>query len=67
MDEISWEAVLRDKGVEQSCLLSKDDLLSVQELSIPQNKQTSRGGRKTAWLGKGLLVKLREKKGRYRQ
>ena len=67
MNKMSWEEVLRDVEVEQSCLLFKDAFLRVQELSIPQNKQTSRGGRKTAWLGKGLLVKLREKKGRYRQ
>jgi len=54
LDEIPWEAVLRDKGVEQSCLLSKDDLLSVQELSIPQNKKPGQGDKKLPWLGKDL-------------
>ena len=34
LDEISWENVLRDKGVEQSWLLFKDAFLRVQELSI---------------------------------
>jgi len=61
---ISWEAVLRDKGVEQSWLLFKDAFLRVQELSITQNKKVSRGGRKPEWLGKDLPVRLREKKGK---
>jgi len=39
---------LRDKGVKQSQLLFKDAFLRVQELSIPQNKTASRGGRKSA-------------------
>jgi len=36
-------------------------------LSIPQYKKAGRGGRKLALLGKNLLVKLREKKGKHRQ
>jgi len=39
---------LETKGVEQSWLLFKDALLGVQELYIPQNKKTGRGGRKLA-------------------
>jgi len=35
LDEISWEAVLRDKGVEESWLLIKDVFLKAQELSCP--------------------------------
>ena len=65
LDEISWETVLRDKEVEESWLLFKDAFLRAQELSIPQNKRASRGGRKLAWLGKDLLGKWREKKGTY--
>ena len=45
LHEISWEEVLRDKGAEQSWLLSKDALLRAQELTIPQNKKAGRGGR----------------------
>ena len=30
-----------------------------------QNKQAARGSRKLSWLGKDLLVRLREKKGLY--
>lgn len=35
MDDISWEAVLRDKGVEESWLLFKNALLGAQELPHP--------------------------------
>ena len=33
LDKITWEAVLREKGVEKSWLLFKDTFLSAQELS----------------------------------
>ena len=48
LKKIPCEEFLRDKGVEQSWLLFKDALLGVQELYIPQNKKTGRGGRKLA-------------------
>ena len=44
--ETSWEADLRDKGLEESWLLFKDAFLRAQELSVPQNKKAGRGGRK---------------------
>jgi len=67
LDEISWGVVLREKVVEQSWLLFKDALLRVQKLSIHQNKKSEKGGRKPAWLNEYLLVKLKEKKGMYKQ
>jgi len=67
LDEISWEEDLRDKGVEQSWLLFKDGFLRMLEPFISQNKKSGRGGRKPTWLAKDLLVKLREKKHKYRQ
>ena len=63
LDKIPWEAVLRDKGVKESWLLFKDAFLRTQELSVPQNKKAGRRSRIPAWLGKDLLVRLREKKG----
>ena len=74
LDEISWEAVLREKGAEESCLLSRSiSFLFFQEyffsflkeLSISQNKKVGRGGRKPTGLGKDLQVRLREKKRLY--
>ena len=38
-----------------------DTLLRAQRLSIPQQKKSSRGGRRPSWLCKDLQLKLREK------
>lgn len=46
LDEIPWEAVLRDKETEHICQLFKDTFLQTQELSTPQHKKSSTGGRK---------------------
>ena len=60
--KIPWDAVLKDKDVEESWLLFKDAFLRAQELSIPLNKKVSRGGRKLAW----LLGILTAKEGAYK-
>jgi len=64
--KIFYDAVLRDKDIEEIWLLFKDAFLRAQELSVPLNKKVCRGGRKPAWLSKNLLGKLRAKKGTYR-
>ena len=56
---IPWETVLKGMGTEQSWQLFKDTLLRVQWLSIPQQKKSSRGGRRPLWLCKDLQLKLR--------
>jgi len=61
LSEIPWETVLKGMGTEQSWQLFKDTLLSMQHLSIPQQK-SSRGGRRSLWLCKDLQLKLREKR-----
>jgi len=58
---------LETKEWRKGWLLFKDVFLRAQELSVPQNKKAGRGGRKKAWLGKDLLVKLREEDGIYQQ
>lgn len=63
LDETHWETLLRDKGTDQSWQYFKDACLRAQELSILQNKQSGRQGRKPAWLCKDLLVRLKEKCG----
>ena len=62
--KIPWDAVLKDKDVEESWLLFKDALL--KEVSIPLNKKVGRQDRKPAWLGKDLLGTLKVKKGAYK-
>jgi len=49
--KIPWDAVLKDKDVEESWLLFKDALLKAQEVSIPLNWKVGRCDRKLAWLG----------------
>ena len=58
---IPWETVLKGMGTEQSWQLFKDTLLRAQRLSIPQQKKSSRGGRRPSWLCRDLQLKLREK------
>lgn len=64
--KISWDAVLKDKDVEESWLLFEHAFLRAQELFIPVNTKAGRGGRKPAWLSKDLLGKLKAKKGAYK-
>ena len=40
--KIPWDAVLKDKDVEESWLFFKDALLKAKEVSIPLNKKVGR-------------------------
>ena len=40
--KIHWDALLKDKNIEESWLLLKDALLKAQEVSIPLNKKVAR-------------------------
>jgi len=63
--KISWDAVLKDKDVEESWILFMDAFLS-QVLSVPLKKTAGRGGRKSVWLSKYLVGKLRAKNAMYK-
>ena len=62
MDEITWETALKAIWLERSWQLFKDAFPRVQDLSVPHYRKTSRRERKLEWLGKDLLVKLRDKR-----
>ena len=64
---IPWETVLKGMGTDQSWQLFKDTLPRAQGLSMPQQKSSSRGGRRLSWLCKDLQLKLREKREMYRK
>ena len=49
----------RTKGAKESLQLFKNIFLRVQELLIPTCKESSKAGRRTAWVSKDLLVKLK--------
>ncbi|PKU35582.1 glycerol kinase [Limosa lapponica baueri] len=59
---IPWVRALEDMGVQQSWLLFKHHFLQVQERCIPRSKKSGKGGRRTAWMSKELLEKLKWKK-----
>ena len=63
---LSWETVLGDSETEQSWQHFKDAFVRAQELSISQNKKSDRQGKKQGWLNKDLLVRLMEKKEKYK-
>lgn len=59
---------LSERNISLHWEVFKDAFLRAQELSASQyRKKKSRRGRKLAWFGKGLLVKLRDKKKMYKQ
>ena len=51
---------------EQSWQHFKETFLRAQKFSIHLHKKSSKGGRKPMWLSKVLLVKLKEKKEKYK-
>ena len=66
LDEISWEEVLRDKVVDQGWLLFKDAFLRTEALHLSEQESRQRRQQiSMAW--QGPAVKLRDKKGEYRQ
>lgn len=68
LDDITWEAVLRDKGAKQSWKFFKEAFLRALEHSVPQHrKEKNRGGRKSVWRSKDLLVKLGKNKDMFSQ
>ena len=63
---LSLETVLGDSETEQSWQHFKDAFVRAQELSISQHKKSDRQGKKQGWLNKDLLVRLMEKKEKYK-
>ena len=63
---ISWHSVLVSKGVQESWLLFKKEVLKAQEQAVPLSCKMSQRGRRPAWMNRELLLRLREKKRIYR-
>ncbi|KFV39560.1 hypothetical protein N328_00917, partial [Gavia stellata] len=62
-----WEAVLRDKGAEQSWQIFKNAFYRVQELSIPMCKKSGKDSKRPARMSQDLLVKRKSNKEMHRQ
>lgn len=65
LDEILWETLLRDKRKKPNWQLFKDTFLTALELSIPQDKKLSEGGKKSECLINDPVVELKDKSDTY--
>ncbi|KFQ27244.1 hypothetical protein N331_08889, partial [Merops nubicus] len=61
LNRTPWEAVLRDKGTEQSWQIHKEAFHRVQELSKPMCRKSGKKRKRLAWLSHKLLVELKNK------
>uniref|UniRef100_A0A8B9UU32 Reverse transcriptase domain-containing protein n=1 Tax=Anas zonorhyncha TaxID=75864 RepID=A0A8B9UU32_9AVES len=59
---VPWEAVLKGRGVQEGWELFKKEILMAQEQSVPMCPNTSRWGRRPAWLNRELWLELSRKK-----
>jgi len=63
---IQWVRALEGRGIKESWPLSKHHFLCAQDQCFPVSKKSSKGGRRTTWMNKELLEKLKWKTNLYR-
>ncbi|KFQ22506.1 hypothetical protein N331_03272, partial [Merops nubicus] len=61
LNRTPWEAVLRDKGAEQSWQVFKEAFHRAQGLSIPMCRKSGKMRKRPAWLSHELLVEIKSK------
>ncbi|XP_071892066.1 uncharacterized protein [Anas platyrhynchos] len=59
---VSWEAVLKGRGVQEGWVLFRREILMAQERSVPTCPKTNWWGRRPAWLNRELWLEIRRKK-----
>ncbi|TRZ15396.1 hypothetical protein HGM15179_011710 [Zosterops borbonicus] len=62
IQRVLWEAALKNKGVQESWVFFKTEILKAQEQSVPVCGKRSQRGKRPAWIGKEVLDELRNKK-----
>jgi len=62
---ITWVRALEGRGAQESWLLFKYHFLHAQAQCIPISNKPSKGGRRSTWMSKELLAKLKWKKNVY--
>jgi len=62
VDRVSWERVLKGKGVQAGWTFFKEEALQAQEQAVPMCHKMNRRGRQPAWLNREILLGLRKKK-----
>jgi len=61
-ERVSWERVLKGKGVQAGWTCFKEVVLKAQEQALPMCCKMNWQGRRLAWLNRELLLGLRKKK-----
>jgi len=62
MKTVSWERVLKCKGVQEGWTFFKEEVLQAQEQAVPMCRKTNHQGRCPDWLNRAFLWGLRKKK-----
>ena len=62
---VTWELLLKRKGVQEAWTLLKMEILKAQEQAVPECCKVSRRGRRLAWMNQELLLRLQKKKSLY--
>ena len=66
LGRVLWDKALEETSAQGSWLIFKVHLLQAEEWSIPMNKKSGENARRTAWMNKELLAKLKHRKEAYR-
>ncbi|GAB0204837.1 hypothetical protein GRJ2_002949300 [Grus japonensis] len=66
LGRVPWDKVLEGRGARDSWLIFRDHLLQAQEQCIPTKRKSGKNTRRSAWMNKELLDKLKHKKEAYR-
>lgn len=64
VERVAWEAVLKDRGVQEGWTFFKTEIFKVQEQAVSMCWKMSQQGRKPAWLNRELWKEFRRKKKR---
>jgi len=62
VEKVTWERVLKGKGVEAGWTYFKEEVLKAQEDAVPMCCKTNQQGKRLAWLNRQLLLGLRKKR-----
>ncbi|GAB0202830.1 hypothetical protein GRJ2_002748600 [Grus japonensis] len=66
LGRLPWDKALEGRGAQDSWLIFKGHLLQAQEQCIPTKRKSSKTTKRTPWMNKELLGKVKHKKEAYR-
>ncbi|GAB0177907.1 mitochondrial enolase superfamily member 1 [Grus japonensis] len=66
LGRVRWDKTLEGRGAQDSWLIFKGHLLQAQERCMPTKRKSSKNTKRSPWMNKELLGKVRQKKEAYR-